>query len=123
MKKLNRVSGVLKCGRDSGTDLTRAQLSDVRPFSEPDRAATFTRLWRSERITQFTKFCLVGGSGLFVDMGILYLLADPGCLRLNVTVSKIAAAEIAMINNFVWNEFWTFRKRPDSVLASGDGVR
>jgi putative flippase GtrA len=53
---------------------------------------------------------MVGGSGVFLDMGILYLLADPRTLGLSVTFSKIYAAEVAMINNFVWNEFWTFHR-------------
>jgi dolichol-phosphate mannosyltransferase len=57
------------------------------------------------------KFCLVGGSGVFVDMGVLFLLADPRCLGLNVTLSKVCSAEAAMISNFVWNEVWTFRQR------------
>jgi dolichol-phosphate mannosyltransferase len=63
----------------------------------------------SERFIQFIKFCLVGGSGVFVDMGILYLLADPSRLGGNITLSKICAAEVAMINNFIWNELWTFK--------------
>jgi dolichol-phosphate mannosyltransferase len=67
------------------------------------------------RFIQFTKFCLVGGSGVFVDMGILYLLADPNRLGWNITLSKICAAEIAMINNFIWNELWTFRSLSPST--------
>jgi dolichol-phosphate mannosyltransferase len=63
-----------------------------------------------ERFVQFFKFCLVGGSGVFVDMGILYLLADPNSLGLNITLSKVIAAEIALVNNFIWNELWTFRQ-------------
>ena len=61
-------------------------------------------------LIQFAKFCLVGGTGVFVDMGVLYLLADPKTLALNVIFSKICAAEAAMLNNFVWNEIWTFRQ-------------
>jgi dolichol-phosphate mannosyltransferase len=57
---------------------------------------------------RFIKFCLVGGSGVLVDMGILFLLADPQMFGLNITVSKICAAEIALINNFIWNDVWTF---------------
>jgi len=64
-------------------------------------------------LQRFTKFCLVGGSGVVVDMGILFLLADPQMLGLNITLSKIFAAEIAMINNFIWNEIWTFRRMAD----------
>ncbi len=74
-----------------------------------DRFAQFTPFRSAERLLQFIKFCMVGGSGVFVDMGILYLLADPRTLAWNVTLSKICAAEVAMINNFIWNEFWTFR--------------
>jgi putative flippase GtrA len=72
------------------------------------RLSTFiTR--HSTLLTRFIKFCLVGGSGVFVDMGVLFLLADPRTLGLNITSSKICAAEIALINNFIWNELWTFR--------------
>ena len=65
--------------------------------------------WQYERLQQFVKFCLVGASGLFVDMGVLFLLADPRCLGLSVTLSKICSAEAALTSNFVWNELWTFR--------------
>ena len=72
-------------------------------------ASIVSQVFRSERFPQFVKFCLVGGSGLFVDMGVLFLLADPRCLGLNVTVSKICSAEAALTSNFILNEFWTFR--------------
>jgi dolichol-phosphate mannosyltransferase len=51
----------------------------------------------------------VGGSGVVVDMAILYLLADPKMLAWNLTIAKVCAAETAMLNNFLWNEVWTFR--------------
>jgi len=38
-----------------------------------------------ERLIQFTKFCIGGGSGLVVDMAMLYVRADPNRLALNVT--------------------------------------
>jgi dolichol-phosphate mannosyltransferase len=57
---------------------------------------------------RFIQFCLVGFSGVFVDMGIFYLLSDPTTLHLPLTRSKIIAAELAIINNFLWNDFWTF---------------
>src|SRR5256885_17093886 len=63
----------------------------------------------SERVLQFVKFCLVGGSGTMVDMGVLFLLADPRMLGWNVTISKLCAAEIALLSNFTWNELWTFK--------------
>ncbi|MCW5553250.1 MAG: GtrA family protein [Verrucomicrobiae bacterium] len=62
-----------------------------------------------QRLRQFVRFCLVGGSGVVVDMGVLSLLADPKMLALNVAISKVCAAEVALVNNFVWNELWTFK--------------
>lgn len=58
--------------------------------------------------SRFIQFCLVGLSGVFVDMGVLYLLSDPTTLHLSLTRSKIIAAELAIINNFLWNDVWTF---------------
>jgi dolichol-phosphate mannosyltransferase len=57
-------------------------------------------------IGRFIRFGLVGFSGLAVDMGILYQLYD--VLGLGLTRSAIFAAELAIINNFCWNDIWTF---------------
>ncbi len=57
---------------------------------------------------RFIRFALVGLSGVFVDMTILYLLSDPTTLAFPLTRSKILAAELAIINNFLWNDVWTF---------------
>ena len=57
---------------------------------------------------RFIRFGLVGLSGVFVDMTILYLLSDPSTLGFPLTRSKILAAEFAIVNNFIWNDLWTF---------------
>ena len=57
---------------------------------------------------RFLRFGLVGLSGVLVDMAILYLLSDPTTLALPLTRSKIIAGEIAIFNNFFWNDTWTF---------------
>lgn len=57
---------------------------------------------------RFLRFGLVGLSGVFVDMMILYLLSDSTTLALPLTRSKIIAGEIAIFNNFLWNDAWTF---------------
>lgn len=59
-------------------------------------------------IQRFLRFGLVGLSGVFVDMTVLYLLSDPATLGWGLTRSKIIASEIAIINNFLWNDRWTF---------------
>jgi dolichol-phosphate mannosyltransferase len=58
---------------------------------------------------RFLRFGLVGFSGVFVDMAVLYLLHDPASLGWGLTRSKFIAGEIAIINNFLWNDAWTFR--------------
>jgi dolichol-phosphate mannosyltransferase len=65
--------------------------------------------WDLGPIKRFVQFGLVGLSGVLVDMTVLYLLSDPGTLGWGITQSKIIAAELALINNFFWNERWTFR--------------
>ncbi|PSO80005.1 MAG: sulfonate ABC transporter permease [Cyanobacteria bacterium QS_4_48_99] len=54
------------------------------------------------------RFGFVGLGGVFVDMAVLYLLHDTSTLSLGLTRSKILAAEVAIINNFIWNDTWTF---------------
>jgi dolichol-phosphate mannosyltransferase len=57
---------------------------------------------------RFLRFGLVGLSGVFVDMTVFYLLSDSATLALPLTPSKFIAGEIAVFNNFLWNDAWTF---------------
>ena len=59
-------------------------------------------------LNRFLRFALVGSSGVIVDMGLLFLLSDPTMLAWGLTRSKLIAAEAAIVNNFVWNDAWTF---------------
>ena len=56
---------------------------------------------------RFLRFGIVGFSGVFVDMGVFYLLRE--FVQLGLTRSAIISAEVAIINNFLWNDLWTFR--------------
>ncbi|MEG4960153.1 MULTISPECIES: glycosyltransferase [unclassified Microcoleus] len=58
-------------------------------------------------VGRFLRFGVVGFSGVFVDMGVFYLLRT--VLGLGLTRSAIFSAEVAIINNFLWNDLWTFR--------------
>jgi len=60
-------------------------------------------------IKRFIRFGLVGLTGVFVDMSVLYLLYDANTLGWGLTRSKIIAAEVAIVNNFIWNDAWTFK--------------
>lgn len=59
-------------------------------------------------IERFVRFALVGSSGVVIDMGLFYLLSDPHSLHWGLTRSKLIAAEAAIVNNFFWNDAWTF---------------
>ncbi|HEY9904312.1 MAG TPA: glycosyltransferase [Candidatus Sericytochromatia bacterium] len=56
-------------------------------------------------IARFFRFGLVGFSGVFVDLGIFYVLRS---LDVGLTSSAAISGELAIINNFLWNDFWTF---------------
>ncbi len=57
-------------------------------------------------VARFLRFGVVGFSGVFVDLGIFYLLRT--VFELGLTRSTILSSEIAIINNFLWNDVWTF---------------
>ncbi|MEQ8752564.1 MAG: glycosyltransferase [Coleofasciculus sp. G1-WW12-02] len=57
-------------------------------------------------IGRFLRFGLVGFSGVFVDMTIFYLLREQ--VELGLTTSAVLSAEVAILNNFLWNDLWTF---------------
>lgn len=59
-------------------------------------------------VARFLRFGVVGFSGVFVDMLVFFLLSDPRMLGWGLTRSKILAAELAIFNNFLWNDLWTF---------------
>jgi dolichol-phosphate mannosyltransferase len=62
------------------------------------------------KTSTFLRFCIVGASGTLIDTAMLFLLSDPRTLNWNLTGSKIIAAELALTNNFIWNDLWTFGK-------------
>ncbi len=57
-------------------------------------------------LVRFLRFGVVGLSGLTVDMSFFYVFF--GMMNLGLTRSTIFAAEIAILNNFIWNDCWTF---------------
>ncbi len=57
-------------------------------------------------VGRFLRFGIVGFSGVFVDIAVYYLLRT--LLGLGLTRSAIVSAEVAILNNFLWNELWTF---------------
>jgi dolichol-phosphate mannosyltransferase len=72
------------------------------------RLSRIRQLGRRFPLQRFIKFGVVGLSGVFVDMAVFYLLSDPTTLAWGLTRSKLLAAEVAIFNNFLWNDRWTF---------------
>jgi dolichol-phosphate mannosyltransferase len=59
---------------------------------------------------RFMRFACVGGSGVVVNTLALYLTVT--FLGWAHVPAAALAAELAVINNFVWNDGWTFRDSP-----------
>jgi dolichol-phosphate mannosyltransferase len=72
--------------------------------------------WQTGEVMRFLKFSAVGGSGVFVNMGVLTLLTSAG---LGYLQGGLIAVETAIVTNFLLNEFWSFsdfsKKRPGFV--------
>lgn len=71
------------------------------------------KLSKSEKeISRFLKFCLVGLSGVLVNLGLLQLLTE--IFGLFYLVSAVFSIESSILSNFILNEIWTFRERRTS---------
>mgnify|MGYP003972490835 CR=1 FL=1 len=82
-------------------------------FNTTEQVNYLKHLWRlirsDKEAERFLKFCAVGLSGVFVNLGLLWLMTEP--VGLYYVLSYILAIEASIINNFTWNELWTFRDR------------
>jgi dolichol-phosphate mannosyltransferase len=83
--------------------------------SKANHAVYLEYLWHLLRlrvstlpVSRFARFAVVGMSGVAVDMIVLFILSDPSMLGWGLTRSKLIAAELAIANNFIWNDKWTF---------------
>jgi putative flippase GtrA len=72
----------------------------------------------NELIWKFLKFGVVGGSGVFVDFGITWLLKER--FKMNAYVANSTGFVCAVISNFVLNRIWTFQNHdPDVAVQFG----
>ncbi len=60
-------------------------------------------------VVRFLKFGIVGGSGIFVNMGGLWFFTE--VVGIYYLISSVLAIGLAMISNFIWNDLWTWRDR------------
>ena len=64
--------------------------------------------------TYFTKFVIVGLSGMIVNQTVLAILIY--IFDLEVKWAGIVAIETSIISNFLLNNFWTWRDRNDQSI-------
>lgn len=62
--------------------------------------------WEGE-LDRLVKFTLVGLSGVLVNQGFLWFFVEK--LGWDKILANIPAMELAILNNFTWNDLWTFR--------------
>jgi dolichol-phosphate mannosyltransferase len=67
----------------------------------------------SERVKQllagsFLKFCVVGLIGFIINTAVLELMVKAGYFP---AIGSVVGAELAIISNFILNNFWTFNTR------------
>jgi dolichol-phosphate mannosyltransferase len=66
------------------------------------------------------KFNVIGVLGFVLQAGSLFVLTH-GTHRLSYLTATVLAVELAVLNNFVWHQLWTWRDRPST--RSGETLR
>jgi len=64
---------------------------------------------------KFLKFAVVGTMGSVVDFGIFNLLTT--FLEVPAIWSSVVSFSLAVINNFLWNRFWTYPETRSVSIA------
>ena len=87
------------------------QVMDITLYSFFHHHSAAWREWK-----KLFKFGMVGISGILVNMGVLYYLKEyAGFYYL---VASFFAIELSILNNFLWNDLWTFRSDQQHKLSS-----
>ena len=76
----------------------------------------YSLMRRTGELLRFAKFCLVGGSGVGVNEGLLWLFREQASLPL--PVASAISVEVSIISNFFFNNYFTFRDRRSSEAKS-----
>ena len=74
----------------------------------------FSLMKRKGELLRFVKFCIVGASGILINMGLLWLLTE--LAGLPYPVSAVIGIECAIISNFIFNNFFTFSDRRSQTM-------
>jgi putative flippase GtrA len=66
---------------------------------------------------QLVRFCVVGTSGYFVNLGVFSVLVHVA--GAHYALAAVVAFCVAWTNNFLWNKYWTFRRHGLSAFQQG----
>lgn len=72
-----------------------------------------------EFVRRLGKFLVVGASGVVVNNAALFTLYQ--LLRLPLVGASTAAVVLSIVNNFIWNDRWTFQGQHDTTRAQSIG--
>jgi dolichol-phosphate mannosyltransferase len=64
----------------------------------------------------FIRFNVVGVFGFALQSGALFVLTH-GAHPLGYLLATAAAVELAILNNFIWHQRWTWRDRPSATAG------
>jgi dolichol-phosphate mannosyltransferase len=89
----------------------------IRDIVEFFRSAAWIRFQSS---TLFMKFCVVGASGVLVNLGVFTALL---ALGVNKYLASPIAIQCSIITNFLGNNYWTFHRRKLAGPIHARGLR
>ncbi len=64
-------------------------------------------------LARIGKFLFVGATGMLVNTGVLVVLYQH--VHVALVAASALATELAIANNFLWNNYWTFGRRTLSL--------
>lgn len=76
------------------------------------------KIGKWERL-RLLKFCMVGGMGFFLNIGMLYGMTESG---LYYMASAVIATVITMTYCYTWNNYWTFKSKWKGAKAYLQGL-
>ncbi len=87
------------------------QVLDITAHSFTHHESAVWREWK-----RVFKFGIVGISGIVVNLGILFILVE--FFAMNKDVASPIAIEFSILNNFIWNDLWTFSSVGNQKVSS-----
>jgi len=71
---------------------------------------------KNREYRRILKFSIVGGSGILVNEGLLWLLTE--IIGVFYLLSGLIAVEASILSNFILNDIWTFKDRRNGSFLS-----